>query len=395
MKQNKQNKAGRQNKDWKKNIRRIIQWSFFALFITAFIPPVSNKIRAVTDSVINIQFFPSLIRAPLTAAVIILLTLLFGRIYCSSVCPLASVHDLFSFRKKKYRYRKLKKCLRYTVPLVSLFLLAAGFPSLSSLFDPYSLTGRIILFVNRILFVPLVKITALILRQFSIYIPESDFSFNYFPLITAVPFLILLIIMAGKRGRLYCNTLCPVGALLSVFSGFSLFSVKIQKDRCTACGACEQVCKAEAIDSASRTVDASKCISCFNCISVCSFDAVGYGKNENPVKKMIRSFDKLIMPAAYRKKRALSSADTDNLKGSKDGAGSGKTGNSEKEYSSNGRRDFLRTAAAGSVLLVSSLLLRQKSHFFRESGRIKSVPPGAGSRINLLSKCTRLYSLHK
>ena len=375
--QAKRNRSWAQNKQHKhknyriKNIRRIIQWSFSALFITAFIPPVSEKIKAASDFVINIQFFPSLIRSPLTAAVIVLLTALFGRIYCSSVCPLATFQDFFLRRRKNDRFRKLKIWQRYSIPAAAFLILLAGFPSLSSLIDPYSLTGKFILFLNRIVIIPMMKLTAAVLHQFSIYLPGSEITFSILPLITALPLLILLIMISVKRGRLFCNTLCPVGALLSFFSKFSLYRVRIREERCTSCGACERICKAEAADSASRTIDASKCISCFNCLSVCSFDAIEYSRNKNPFCRTSRSLKNI-----KTVKNELKDDNTEGRQSEKNG------------ISLNERRNFLKITAAGFVLLASSLLVRQKSYSFKNKADSKAVPPGAVSQNNLLSKCT-------
>ena len=364
-----------------KNIRRIIQLTFFALFIAAFIPSVSESLKPATEYIIDIQFFPSLIRTPLIPAAVIVFTLIFGRFYCSSVCPLASVQDLFSCRIKKYRYRKLKLFLRYAVPFLSLLLLLAGFTSIASLTDPYSLAGRFLHLINRVIAAPLIKAAAYILRRFSVYIPESEIQLTLLPLAAVLPFLILLILMSGKRGRLYCNTLCPVGALLSLVSGFSLFAVRIKKENCTSCGACEKVCKAEAADSASRTVDASKCISCFNCLSVCSFDALEYGRNKKIIEVTRKIFRKLRKLKTDRLNKNTASGNID------DPGESCSKMNIDKN--SGGRRDFLIKSGAVSALLFSSLLIRRaKPDFLKLSDKGKAVPPGSVSRINLLSKCT-------
>lgn len=350
-----------------KNVRRIIQWCFFVLFSAAFLPLFSDDLKLLIHPVINLQFFPALIRAPLISAVIIILTFVFGRIYCSSVCPLSTVQDIFIGRKKKFTYSRLKITVRYFIPLVSFFLLIAGFPSIASMADPYSLSGRIMLAFNRIIIMPLIRLIGLIFRQFSVYLPEWELQFNYLPFVFTVPVFVLIILMAGKRGRLYCNTLCPVGALLSIPARYSLFAVRIIKENCTECGACEKVCKAEAASSSSRYIDPSKCISCFNCLSVCRFNALEYGKkNISRIKNSSKNSEEKVS------KEEGHTADNNLL----------------KKRDITGRRDFLKKTASGSVVLLSSLLIKNKKNQILLSDNVSSIPPGSESRENLLSKCT-------
>ncbi|HEX9006704.1 MAG TPA: 4Fe-4S binding protein, partial [Bacteroidota bacterium] len=73
-------------------------------------------------------------------------------------------------------------------------------------------------------------------------------------------------------GRLYCNMICPVGALLGLVSRFALFKVAIDEDDCTGCGLCERVCKGGCIDRKARTVDFDRCVGCFNCFEACPRD---------------------------------------------------------------------------------------------------------------------------
>ena len=252
--------------------------------------------------------------------------------------------------------------------------------------------------------------------------------------------------MSKKRGRLFCNTLCPVGALLSLFSKFSLYSVRIREEDCTSCGACGHICKAEAADSASRTIDASRCISCFNCMSVCSFNAVEYGRNKNAAELISRfskkpdiskklKVDRVNNRESFQNSDRLNSSESflnidkfniieyspEDIQFDMQKADSGKDSlfndipavnqpekngvshNSRRDYlkkaaagdqsgkngvSHNSRRDFLKITAAGSVILASSLLLRQKSYVFKNKADIRAVPPGALSINNMLSKCT-------
>lgn len=88
--------------------------------------------------------------------------------------------------------------------------------------------------------------------------------------------LLVLAVIAWRKGRLYCNTICPVGTTLSLCSRNSLFRVRFDKDKCKNCGMCEKNCKAQAIDFKNCTVDYSRCVVCGDCLDKCKFDALHY-----------------------------------------------------------------------------------------------------------------------
>jgi ferredoxin len=89
-------------------------------------------------------------------------------------------------------------------------------------------------------------------------------------LLVTTGFFILLIFMSMRYGRLYCNTICPVGTLLGIFSRIAIFKFFLDPANCNECLKCEGVCKAGCIDSKNATIDQSRCISCFNCLRACS-----------------------------------------------------------------------------------------------------------------------------
>ena len=79
---------------------------------------------------------------------LVLLTLIFGRIYCSVVCPLGILQDIFAFfskkrKKHRYTYSPEKKWLRYTMLALMVVAFVAGIGSIVQLLAPYSAFGRI------------------------------------------------------------------------------------------------------------------------------------------------------------------------------------------------------------------------------------------------------------
>jgi formate hydrogenlyase subunit 6/NADH:ubiquinone oxidoreductase subunit I len=83
-------------------------------------------------------------------------------------------------------------------------------------------------------------------------------------------------VLAWRHGRTYCNTVCPVGTILSFFARFSLLRVQLDKSKCKNCSLCEKNCKAAAINYKAGTVDYSRCVTCGDCLDKCKHDALHY-----------------------------------------------------------------------------------------------------------------------
>lgn len=85
-----------------------------------------------------------------------------------------------------------------------------------------------------------------------------------------------VVAVTWRNGRLICNTACPVGTILGAGSRRSYFHIEIDPDRCTNCGECERVCKAQCIKLTDKLVDTSRCVVCFDCTAVCPHGAINY-----------------------------------------------------------------------------------------------------------------------
>lgn len=217
-----------------------------------------------------------------------LLAMMFGRIYCSVICPAGVLQDiinrLFCIGKKKkkgvrrFAYHKPLNWLRYPLLGITAILAVFGFSGLCLLLDPYSNFGRIasnlfrpvVMWGNNLLADLLMKVDNYSLYHVTISTVTTA------GVVAACVVLVLFIVMVILRGRLFCNTLCPVGALLSLISRYSFFHISFDKEACTHCGNCEHTCKAEAINSKDLTVDTSRCVDCFNCVSSCAKGGLQY-----------------------------------------------------------------------------------------------------------------------
>ena len=205
----------------------------------------------------KLQFLPALLALNLAVVIVlIVLTLIFGRAYCSVICPLGIMQDgishISSMRKGKqarFRWSPEVKWLRYSILALFIIALVTGLTSVAALLAPYSAFGRIA--------------TSLVRPA----LPTA---------IIAGVTLLVVGVLAWIGGRTYCNTLCPVGTVLSFFSRFSLLRPVIDADKCRNCRACEHKCKASCINIDNHEIDYSRCVDCFNCLDSCRFGALHY-----------------------------------------------------------------------------------------------------------------------
>ena len=96
----------------------------------------------------KIQFLPAVLALNLVVvAVLILLTLAFGRIYCSIICPLGVMQDVvarLNRKKNKYGFSKAVTWLRYTMLVIMVLAIILGIGSLMAILAPYSSYGRMV-----------------------------------------------------------------------------------------------------------------------------------------------------------------------------------------------------------------------------------------------------------
>lgn len=234
----------------------------------------------------KIQFLPAVLALNFVVIVILLvLTLLFGRIYCSVICPLGIFQDCVSNlssrrkgKKARFSYSKEIKWLRYGVLVLFVIALVAGLNALVALLAPYSAYGRMVQSLLEPVWQWGNNLLAWIAeRQDSYAFVTKDVWLKSLPtLIVAAVTFIVVVVLAWRNGRTYCNTICPVGTTLSFFSRFAMFRPVIDKSKCKSCHACERKCKAACIDVDNHKIDYSRCVDCFDCIDSCRLGALKY-----------------------------------------------------------------------------------------------------------------------
>ncbi len=296
------------------------------------------------------------------------LTLLCGRIYCSIICPLGIMQDIFAWfgkkaKKNRYSYSKEMKWLRY--PVLVLFIAAhiAGLAVIVQLLAPYSTFGLIATNLLQPIYVAGNNVLAAIAEHFDSYaFYHSDIWMrSVASLVIAIVMLIILAVLAWRNGRTFCNTICPVGTILSFLSRFSLLRIAFDTEKCKNCSLCSKNCKAACIDYKTHTVDASRCVVCGDCIKSCKFGALG------------------LTPRPLRGEREPKGEET----------------SPPSEGLGEARRSFL----IGSGLLATAALAQQKDKIMdggladiedkvAPERQTPLVPPGALSLANLEKRCT-------
>lgn len=233
----------------------------------------------------KLQLLEAILALNVVALVIlIVMTLVFGRIYCSIICPLGILQDIIGWvgkkvKKNRYTFSKAVSWLRYTMLGVMVVALVAGIGSIVQLLAPYSAFGRI----ATTLLQPLYKMGNNVLAaisehydNYAFYHTETGVPNITIVLAIACVTLVVLAVLAYRNGRTYCNTICPVGTVLSFLSRFSWMKIQFDADKCKNCSLCTKNCKAACIDFKSHQVDYSRCVVCGDCIESCKFGALEY-----------------------------------------------------------------------------------------------------------------------
>ena len=262
---------------------RITLALIFWILITWLLVDFTGTAHVYLGWMAKIQFLPALIAMNIGALLfIVALTLLFGRIYCSIICPLGVMQDVIAwFRKKrnKYSYSEEKGILRASILAITGFLLTTNLAWVVGLIAPYSTYGKIV----GTIFSPLYKLAnnglAMIAEHYDSYaFYEVDVWLKSIPaLVAALAAWIIIGVLAWRGGRTWCNTICPVGTFLGMLAKYSRLKINIDTNACNGCRKCERNCKASCINAKTHEIDYSRCVVCGDCIEMCSQKAISLG----------------------------------------------------------------------------------------------------------------------
>ncbi|MCX6284209.1 MAG: 4Fe-4S binding protein [Bacteroidetes bacterium] len=280
-------------------ILKPLRYFFAMLFLLSTILLFTGLVSALPLSVFRwvtwLQFVPSFLKASTALAigsagfiVVLLITLFFGRIYCSFVCPLGTILDA------GYRMRDLKSVMKTDtgkpnrnagsefgakdpladIPGKSKPTFHISYPLSYSYLHPLNAISFYLLlliiftfFFHNILLINLFDPFSIGGKIFALFRGSA---------LMALACIMIFGLAGFFSGRRYCNMVCPAGMLLGFLSGISVFRISINSNRCKECGTCEGICKSSCIDHLSHRVDFDRCTACMNCLDSCSEHAVKY-----------------------------------------------------------------------------------------------------------------------
>lgn len=178
---------------------------------------------------------------------IVVLTLLFGRFYCSTICPFGILQEFAAILFKKKGSVQKSLPFKYFIAALTFGALIGGSALLIRYIDPYTMFG-------------------------------SAVSLSIVGLI----FTLAVLVLVFFKNRYFCTNICPVGAVLGLVSKLSLNKIYIDKEKCVSCGLCAKSCPAGCINHKEKLVDDETCVKCLKCLGECRKGAIKYGKQ--PVK---------------------------------------------------------------------------------------------------------------
>ena len=272
------------------SVLRLVLGLLVLLAITATFLDFTGTVAGKTPWLREIQFMPAVLAGSVVMLVLLmLLTLLVGRVYCSVLCPLGVLQDLVRLVTfGRWRDRKFKakpggpavSAVQGWTRLGFLFVFAAGgFLGIHfTWLDPYAIYGRFVSFC----LTPLVKASrhadaiaawadgaeGLFTRTLEVVVPATGF------VLLAAGMVAFIAALAAWRGRTWCNTVCPVGTVLGALAKFAWFRPRIVASSCVSCRLCEQTCRAHCIHIDAKAIDHTQCVSCLDCSAVCPKGAI-------------------------------------------------------------------------------------------------------------------------
>ncbi len=230
-----------------------------------FIPNVSlhaicpfGAVESVVSLVTTGTLVPKLQLSNIVISLLILLlTLIFGAVFCSFVCPLGTLQEWIGkigkkiFKRKYNRFipQKIHNILRY--------------------FRYIALAATVVLTFNA---------GRLIFADIDPYYAMYHFFTDE---VTIGSLVVLGITMIGSLfvERPWCKYVCPYGALLGIVGKFSFFKIRRKSDACVNCTLCDKQCPVNIEISKYDKIGHSSCIRCMDCVeddSACPVNCLSY-----------------------------------------------------------------------------------------------------------------------
>jgi len=304
-----------------RNLRRVSQIVFFFIFFwlilkttfeVSFSPADLSEIRLPYPVSLALEFDPlaalmtwlasgTVYKGMLWSLVILIPTIFLGRFFCGWVCPLGSLNHWISeikSERRSYRgkgkiesnrYRPYQRIKYY----VFFFCLGAAFVGSlqAGLLDPLPLLARslgtavlptvhsaaagILAWAKATGIGPLAG-TVQFLYDLIAPLLLAFRQAHFHALITIGVFFALILILNRVFTRFWCRAICPLGAMLGIFSRFAIFGLKKDESTCDHCNLCLESCQgADNPDIGARWRQA-ECHLCLNCQAACPQNSLSF-----------------------------------------------------------------------------------------------------------------------
>jgi len=228
---------------------------------------------------------------------LILMTLFLGRIFCGFVCPLGTIHHVVSWIKPALKGKLMVQANQKTPSqrvkyflLITLLVGALMGLNLMGLMAPIPLLFRSLTLAVfpglgigiKELFDVMANSDIKILNQLSYgaeVLVSPIFGYGYQSYKTAwfIGLIFLVILFLNRiRIRFWCRVLCPLGALLGIFSRFSILRLEKDHEKCTNCTLCTKNCQGAASPMPGQDWENAECLLCFNCFDSCPEGALSF-----------------------------------------------------------------------------------------------------------------------
>lgn len=233
-------------------VRHIVQLAAFLLLPELFITvlyALGDVVTALTHGAFSVSGLSAQL---ITLAVVLVITALWGRVFCGYLCSFGALQELFFriskkvFRPKAVIPARLDRILQSLKYLVLAFIVVAlwivALPMDASL-SPWGVFGMLI---------------------------SGNFSVMAAAVYT-VGFALLLVFFIGSLfvERFFCRYFCPLGALFNIISGKRCYKIRRDESACIHCGLCEKACGMAVPILKKGVVSSGRCIDCMQCLTIC------------------------------------------------------------------------------------------------------------------------------
>ena len=190
---------------------------------------------------------------------VIIITVIFGRVFCGWFCPLGSVQEYIYNAGKKIR-KTLYEKLPFSVENNKKLCRSAGIMNRILLSSKYFILVFIVIQTTR-------KVSLMFGRIDPYYA-----LFNFWTGDVLPPALIVLsavLVLSLFIYRPWCRFFCPLGAMLGIIQFISPFKIRRNDKLCISCGICSKKCPQGISVADKKAVYNTECIKCGQCISCC------------------------------------------------------------------------------------------------------------------------------